>query len=358
MKRTQAVMADGRELFYFDRDESQTRTAVDERDLPDVASSIERRLDISTGDWVAITAHRQSRTFKPSRASCPLCASAPGSPTEIPEPYDVVVFENRFPSFVEGAEAAETAPDGPYAVLPGNGRCEVVCFTDDHDTSFGELSPASARLVIDAWADRTADLSQIETVEHVFPFENRGEEIGVTLSHPHGQIYAYPFIPPRMAAHMRQAREHHHRTGRNLFADILAGELADGRRIIATSECFTAFVPHAARWPVEVHLYPNRRVADFTGLTDVERDDLAVIYLDILGRLDRMYDAPLPYIAGWVQAPVRRDRDLGYLHLELVSIRRSADKLKYLAGSESAMGAFINDVAPEAAAERLRELAT
>ena len=160
-----------------------------------------------------------------------------------------------------------------------------------------QLELPHARLVVDAWRHRTADLMARPGVAHVFCFENRGEEIGVTLTHPHGQIYGYPYLPPRAAMMLREARAHAERTGGNLFTDILAHEVADGSRIIARTELFTAFVPFAARWPVEVHIYPNRFVHNLVDLTDAELDGFAQIYLDVLGRFDRMYPTALPYIS-------------------------------------------------------------
>jgi UDPglucose--hexose-1-phosphate uridylyltransferase len=235
------------------------------------------------------------------------------------------------------------------------GRCEVVCFTSDHDSSFRELSPARVRMVVDVWADRTAELGALPGVRHVFPFENRGPEIGVTLHHPHGQIYAYPYVPPLPARMLDRARAHAAATGRNLFADVLRAERA-GERVVVAGEHWTAFVPEAARWPVEVHLYPHRRVPDIAALSGPERDEFAEVYLDVLGRLDALYDDPLPYVAAWQQAPVRPDvdgdRDLA--HLRVFSIRRAPGKLKYLAGSETGAGAFVSDVLAEAVAERLR----
>jgi UDPglucose--hexose-1-phosphate uridylyltransferase len=210
-------------------------------------------------------------------------------------------------------------------------------------------------LVVEAWVDRTLELSRLPHVEQVFCFENRGREIGVTLSHPHGQIYAYPFVTPRTRRMLDTARGHRERTWRNLFADVLDEERAAGVRVVVESQHWTAFVPAAARWPVEVHLYPRRHVADLPALTDDERDDFAEIYLDLLGRFEALFEVPLPYIAAWHQAPVRIDRDLAYLHLQVFSIRRAVDKLKYLAGSESGMGAFVTDVLPEDIARRLRE---
>jgi UDPglucose--hexose-1-phosphate uridylyltransferase len=209
-------------------------------------------------------------------------------------------------------------------------------------------------LVVDAWRDRTSALLASPGVEQVFCFENRGEEIGVTLAHPHGQIYGYSYLTPRTATMMSQAAAH---KGGNLFADLLAAEVADGSRIVARTELFTAFVPFAARWPVEVHIYPNRFVHNLLDLSQAELDDFARIYVDVLSRFDRMYSGPLPYISALHQyADTDALRD-GYFHVEMMSIRRSATALKYLAASESAMDAFITDVVPEAVAGRLRDLA-
>jgi UDPglucose--hexose-1-phosphate uridylyltransferase len=230
----------------------------------------------------------------------------------------------------------------------------VVCFTSDHASSFSRLADDQVELVMEAWADRTAELSAIEGVEQVFCFENRGEEIGITLTHPHGQIYAYPYVTPRsrlqLGAASRYAARH---GGRNLFADVLAAERA-GSRVVAANELWTAFVPAAARWPFEVHVYPHRQVPDLAALTEEERAAFAPLYTAVLRAFDGLFGVVMPYIAAWHQAPVREQRELGYLHLELFSIRRAAGKLKYLAGSESGMGAFVNDVLPEEAARMLR----
>jgi UDPglucose--hexose-1-phosphate uridylyltransferase len=360
VKRTSARLADGREIIYFDEADDAVRVLHDSRSLPPTATASEVRYDAVLDEWVGIASHRQGRTHLPPTHECPLCPSTPERATEIPSPtYDVVVFENRFPSF------AQSVPDVPETVDAGGslfrrergvGRCEVVCFTSDHDSSFGQLSPKRVRLVVEAWVDRTLDLSRLPHVEQVFCFENRGREIGVTLPHPHGQIYAYPFVTPRTRRMLDTARSHRERTWRNLLADVLAEERSAKVRVVAESESWTAFVPAAARWPVEVHLYPRRHVVDLPALSEAERDDFAGIYLDVLRRMDALFGVPLPYIAAWHQAPVRIDRDLAYLHLQVFSIRRAVDKLKYLAGSESGMGAFVTDVLPEDVAHRLREV--
>jgi len=384
--KSSGTLADGREIIYFDESPGLGRAGVpDTRPLqpmpgPGGEPDAGLRWDALRGEWVVIAAARQDRTFLPPPGECPLDPSRPGRPTEIPAPdYDVVVFENRFPSLrggghwppgavPEGSELNSASPQrtrsaagppetGGVPQRPAYGRCEVVCFTSDHDGSFAGLSPQRARTVVEAWADRSAELAVLPGVEQVFCFENRGEEIGVTLHHPHGQIYAYPFVTPKTRRMLDGARSYSGRhPGASLFADVLAAERAAGVRVVSANEHWTAFVPAVARWPFEVHVYPNRQVPDIPALNSVERDAFGPVYLDVLSRFDGLFGLPMPYIAAWHQAPVHVGRALAYLHLELFSIRRAPGKLMYLAGSESAMGVFINDVRPEEAARMLREV--
>ena len=281
-----------------------------------------------------------------------------------------MVFENRFPSLRgaranagDGAGAGDGvgAGDGAGAghlgaQRPAFGRCEVVCFTSDHDASFASLTAQRARTVLQAWADRTAALGAMTGVEQVFCFENRGREIGVTLSHPHGQIYAFPFVTPRTERMLEQARNYR-AAGRNLFDDIVTSEIAS-TRVIASNERWIAFVPQAARWPFEVMLFPVVRVPDIPALDDAARTAFCDLYLDVLRRLDAMFGSQMPYIAAWHQAPsgdLFARTEFG-LHLQLMAVRRAPGKLKYLAGTESGMGAWINDIAPEGrSAQRLRD---
>ncbi|HEY3718061.1 MAG TPA: galactose-1-phosphate uridylyltransferase [Jatrophihabitantaceae bacterium] len=354
--RQSTKLADGRELFYYDEHPDVDRSAVDHRDLPATATSSQIRWDPLFREWAIIAGHRQARTYRPPTSDCPLDPSHDGRLTEIPAgDYDVVVFENRFPSLTTQASDDLALDAFPFRSAPGIGRCEVVCFTSDHDTSFAQLAPSRARTVIDALADRTTELSRIEGVEYVFCFENRGEEIGVTLTHPHGQIYAYPFVPSRTERAADSARAYHDDTGHCLQCAIVAAERQAGTRVVVESQLWTAHVPFSARWPYEVRLVPHRHVPDLPSLTDEERDDLAGIYLDVLQRFDHLFsDGPAPYISGWQQAPVHRDRSVWHLAAEVFTIRRAPGKLKYLAGSESGAGVWINDVTPEVAAARLR----
>ncbi|MFH5880371.1 galactose-1-phosphate uridylyltransferase [Arthrobacter sp. NA-172] len=361
---TSTRLADGRELIYFDDAGSPEREAAsltDHRDLPPRADPGELRYDALAGEWVAVAAHRQSRTHLPPADQCPICPTTPANPSEIPAPdYDVVVFENRFPSL---GPAVGTIPGTPAwgTAGPAYGRCEVVSFTPSHTGSFAELGEARARTVIEAWAHRTEALSALPGIQQVFPFENRGADIGVTLHHPHGQIYAYPYVTPRAARLGAAAGRHFDDSkGReSLTSSILKAERQDGSRMVLEAGHFSGYVPFAARWPLEVHLVPHRQVPDLAALSGEERDELAHVYLELLKRMDALYPTPTPYISAWHQAALDAAlRPSGHLHLQLTSPRRAADKLKYLAGSEAAMGAFINDTTPESVAERLRAVAS
>jgi UDPglucose--hexose-1-phosphate uridylyltransferase len=356
-----ARLADGRELFYFDDADTTLGPdrRVDARVLDPRPVTATMRQDVLTGDWVSIAAARQNRVFLPPADQDPLAPQTPANPSEIPDVYDVAVFENRSPSF--GPALTPDADDPPLGLddlaelglgrtRTSVGRCEVVCFSPEHSGSFGTQTESRARTVIEAWADRTAALSALPGIEQVFPFENRGEAIGVTLPHPHGQIYAYPYVTPR-TTRMLDAAD---RLGPGMFDEILEFERAS-ERVVLAGEHWTAYVPFAARWPIEVHLVPHRHVPDFAATDDEQRAELAPLYLRLLRGIDALYDSPTPYIAAWHQAPVNVGRQALRLHLQLTSPRRAVDRLKYLAGSEAAMGAWIGDVAPEAAAANIRK---
>lgn len=380
-------LSDGREAIFFQDVDSPAAPVIHDHRAPEQRpGSGGLRFDMLTGEWVAVATHRQARTHLPAADDCPLCPSTPERQTEIPAAdYDVVVFENRFPSLGPGlgdivpdpgamfseastqalTSSSESASASSPAITtrglaaPGYGRCEVIVFTSDHEGSFAELGPVRARTVIEAWADRTAELSALPGIRQVFVFENRGEEIGVTMHHPHGQIYAYPYVAPHTALTDARAHRHWQDTGRALMGDILAFEHDARERLVLESEHFLAFVPFAARWPIEVHLVPHRQILTLPELNDAEREDLAHVYPEILGRIDGLYDSPTPYIAAWHQAPVDCDEPAAqWLHLEITSPRRSESKLKYLAGSEAAMGAFVSDVSAEVTAARLRAVRT
>jgi UDPglucose--hexose-1-phosphate uridylyltransferase len=333
-------LADGRELVYFDDRPGLDRSAPDRRSLARPPRASELRHDAIRDDFVIVAGHRQDRTNLPSASECPLCPSQPGRSSEIPaDDYHVVVFENRFPSLGTDSTA---------------GRCEVVCFTSTHESSFAALPPERLSTIADAWVDRTVELSRLPGVEQVFVFENRGEAIGATLHHPHGQIYAYPFVTSYTARALESAERWRAEHGGCLFCAQIESERGARVRIVAETERFVAFVPKAPRFPYEVHLYPRRHVPDLPALTRDEREELMALFASLLRRFDALFGKSIPYIAGWHQAPVRKGRELGHLSLQLLSPQRNAQSLKFFAASEAGMGAYTIDVLPEEAAERLR----
>ncbi|MCW3057272.1 MAG: galactose-phosphate uridylyltransferase [Solirubrobacterales bacterium] len=312
----------------------------------------ELRFDELRGEHVVYAIHRQDRTFLPSREHCPLDPTRPGGPqTEIPFPaFEIAVFENRFPAF-----------EAPH------GAAEVVVYTDEHDGSFGTLAPQRAEALMWVWRHRYMELGARDDIDYVMIFENRGVEVGVTLHHPHGQIYGYPFLPP-VPAHELAADE---RLGGCAPCALLRGELEDGRRIVYENDSVVAYVPYAARWAYEAHV--NLR-AHRASLLECEPAELALLAraLQALVRgYDALFDRPFPYVMVVHQAPTATppresaasSTDLGappgagegHLHVEFYPPLRTADKLKYLAGSEQGAGTFISDTLPEESAAALRE---
>ena len=318
----------------------------------------ERRYDPVTGEWRMFAGDRQDRTFLPPDDLCPLCPTRPGGPaTEIPLPaFDVVVFENRFPALTRHPPEPAVAGTELYPVTASAGANEVVVYSDDHRRGLGELDVAHVGRIIDVWAERYVELGRRPEVGYVFIFENRGEAVGATITHPHGQIYAYPDIPPRARQELDAAAAHLARTGRCVYCDVLAREASDGARVVAATPGFLAYVPFAARFPYELHVAPRRHTPTLTELAADERLALAELLRAVARGYDRLFGFPLPYVMSMHQAPTDGGDHaaVSHLHLELTPLHRAADRLKFLAGSELGAGAFINDGAPEETAARLR----
>jgi UDPglucose--hexose-1-phosphate uridylyltransferase len=391
---TPTKLADGRDFFYLDDDREyvsgkRTRELKDPRPLDDrfaphldaqgnevAIQAPQMRRDPLTGEWIPMATARMNRpiTAGPGATATgnPLAARKPGEPYqdgEVPDTdYNVVVFENRFPSMMQvpGIAASTQFVDGNHLWEQqiANGRCEVVCFDPKEDALPADLPVERIRTVVEAWAFRTAEISALDGIEQIFPFENHGQEIGVSLAHPHGQIYCYPFVAPKMATELQHTEEYYERTGGNLLKDILQSELDAKERIVFRNHDWVAYVPAAARWPLEVHVAPVRDdVLSIDQLDDDERWGLAQMYSTLLRRGNAFFDTgdgkgmDLPYISAWHQAPLHdRRRDHYRLNLQFFSFRRSPNKIKYLAGSESGMGAWISDTTPEKIAARFHEL--
>jgi len=319
---------------------------------------IERRWDPVSGEWRMFADHRQDRTFLPPDEFCPLCPTRPGGPaTEIPMPaFDIAVFENRFPALVRRPPppAGPVAP--PFRVAPSTGANEVVVYTDDHHVGLADMDVLGVARVVDVWTDRSVELGRRDGVGYVFVFENRGVAVGVTLSHPHGQIYAYPDVPPRVRRRIEVAQQYFRAHGTCVHCDVTAAELLNESRIVVRNRAFVAYVPFAARFPFELHVVPLRHAPSFAALTDDERMALAELLQPVLRGYDRLFEFPLPYVMSVHQAPTSGDENLSISHLqfEFTPPHRTAQRLKYLAGSELGAGAFLNDTVPEETAGRLR----
>lgn len=309
------------------------------------------------GTWVITATHRQERTFHPPDDYCPLCPTRPGGfPTEIPEPdYDIAVFENRFPSLT--MQPAEPAIEGlPLCpIRPSQGVCEVICYTSDHRATFADLPLSQVRKLTRIWRERFIELSARPGIEYVFVFENKGQETGVTLSHPHGQVYAFPYVPPVPARMLDQERRHYDATGLAMTDDWLKQELESGSRVVVPGDTFAAIVPFFARYPFEIHVASRMGRRDLTEMEPSELDELAKTLLEVAQRYDRLFGFSMPYIMAMFQSPAVGDHPYTRFRIEFYPPFRTADKLKYLAGVESAMGTFINDTLPEESAKRLRE---
>jgi UDPglucose--hexose-1-phosphate uridylyltransferase len=306
------------------------------------------------GEWVAYAGHRQHRTFLPPAEYNPLAPDRrDGLPTEVPcGPWDVAVFDNLFPTL---ASTAQAPPSLRVPTAAAHGACEVVVFAQDASATLGTLPLWHLELLMEVWADRYEELGRRPQVHYVFPFENRGEEVGVTLHHPHGQIYAYPFIPPVAARELAQQAAYYAHHSRGLLEDMIAAEIAEDVRLIYRGEHVAAFMPICARYSYEVWVAPVRAKASFAALTSDERRDFARALKTVLLKYDGLWNTALPYILVFHQAPTDGLAHLeAHLHAEFYPAYRMQGRLKYLAGSEIGAGVFTADTMPEDTVKELQ----
>ena len=312
------------------------------------------------GEWVAYASHRQNRTFLPPPEYNPLAPTPPmpagadpAHATEVPAgDWDAAVFDNLFPTL----SAAAGAPPGEIVpTRPGKGACEVVVFTQDPKASLGGLPLSHLELLLEVWGDRTRELGARDDVLYVYPFENRGVEVGVTLSHPHGQIYAYPFVPPIPARELALQSAHLALHGRGLLLELMEAELADGRRILYDEPAALAWMPVSARYAYEVWIAPRRPAPTVADLDAAERAGFARALKTALLKLDGLWGKPMPYVLAFHQAPTDGlPHPEAHLHVEIYPALRLPGRLKYLAGSEIGAGVFTADTLPEAKAAELQ----
>jgi UDPglucose--hexose-1-phosphate uridylyltransferase len=265
------------------------------------------------------------------------------------------VFENRFPSLRPHPPPPAVLGSDLYAVAPALGVCEVVVYTPEHETSLASLPVPAIEELIWVWRDRYAELSAREEVRYVYLFENRGYAVGVTLHHPHGQVYAFPFVPSRIERELESIALHREATGRCLVCDVVAAERAARERLVACGRHFAAAVPFYARWPYEVHVWANRHAASLAALDPAEVQDLAAVLKQVLTAYDALWGFPMPYLMGVKQLPTDgRGAEADHLRIDFCPPFRAPDRLKFTASVETGAGPFINDTQAEAKAAELR----
>lgn len=319
----------------------------------------EMRWNPVMNEWVVTATHRQDRTFLPPAGYCPLCPTTPdGFPTEIPrEQYDIVVFENKFPSLRSNAGEPAIAGTALYPVQPSEGVCEVILYSSNHTGTLSEMPVEKLFQLIKVWRDRYEELGSRAEIRYVFIFENKGEAIGVTIHHPHGQIYAFSHIPPRIERELLSEEEHFEKSGRCLHCDIVKEEALDRRRIVCENDGFVAIVPFYARYPYETHIYAKAHRPAMADFSEAEEWQLAKILHVVLNKLDNLFGFSLPYMMVMHQKPTDNRNYPGcHFHIEFYPPNRTAEKLKYLAGCESGAGTFVNDTLPEDKAAELRAI--
>lgn len=305
-----------------------------------------------TKDWVMIASHRQNRPQMP-KDWCPFC---PGS-GKVPDEFEVFEYDNDFPALSQNPPPPDDVANDFFHTAQCYGKCEVILYSSGHTVTLPELSDRHVRKLVDMWCQRFEAISADERIKYCFIFENRGDVVGVTMPHPHGQIYGYPFIPKKLELEVASAKEYLQDKGSCLFCDMLDNERQDGRRIIFENEYFTVFLPFYSEYPYGVYIMPRRHIQYVTQLTEGERTAFALAMKQTVGMLDSLFDTHFPYMMCMHNAPVNSgdySKDF-HFHIEFFPPMRSADKIKFNASSETGAWAHCNPTCPEDTAEELRQ---
>ena len=310
----------------------------------------ELRYDPLTNDWIMIASHRQNRPQMP-KDWCPFC---PGS-GKVPDNFDVLEYDNDFPALSQNPPVPDDVAAGPYKTAPCHGKCEVILYSKEHTVTLPELPLPHVRKLVDLWCERHNIISADEKIKYVFIFENRGEVVGVTMPHPHGQIYGYPFIPKKLELECASMKKHKKETGKCLICDMMETEISEKKRIIFENEDFVVFIPFFSAYPYGLYIVSKAHKQYITEFTEREKDNLAAAIKNAAGTLDSLFDYTFPYMMCMHQAPVNSgDVSDFHFHIEFYPPMRSRDKQKFNASSETGAWAHCNPTCPEEKAEELR----
>lgn len=310
----------------------------------------ELRYDPLTNDWIMIASHRQNRPQMP-KDWCPFC---PGS-GKVPDDFDVLEYDNDFPALSQNPPVPDNVAAGPYKTAPCHGKCEVILYSKEHTVTLPELPLPHVRKLVDLWCERHNIISADEKIKYVFIFENRGEVVGVTMPHPHGQIYGYPFIPKKLELECASMKKHKKETGKCLICNMMETEISEKKRIIFENEDFVVFIPFFSAYPYGLYIVSKAHKQYITEFTEREKDNLAAAIKNAAGTLDSLFDYTFPYMMCMHQAPVNSgDVSDFHFHIEFYPPMRSRDKQKFNASSETGAWAHCNPTCPEEKAEELR----
>ncbi len=304
-----------------------------------------------TKDWVMIASNRQGRPQMP-KDWCPFC---PGS-GKVPDSFEVYEYDNDFPALSQNPPVPDDVANDFFKVSQNYGKCEVILYSPEHTVTLPELTDDHVLKLVDLWCERFEKISADEKIKYVFIFENRGEVVGVTMPHPHGQIYGYPFVPKKIQLECESAKEHLENTGKCIYCDMLENEKNDGRRIIFSDEHFTVFLPFFTEYPYGVYIFSNKHKQYITDFNAEEKASLAKTIKRTVGMLDSLFDTKFPYMMCMHNAPVNsgdHSEDF-HFHIEFFPPMRAADKQKFNASSETGVWAHCNPTCPEETSVELR----
>jgi len=310
----------------------------------------ELRYNPFRNDWVMIASTRQNRPQMPKNW-CPFC---PGS-GRVPDDYEVLKYDNDFPALCMDPPVPDDVATDFFRAEKSYGKCEVILYSPQHNATLPQLSDAHVRKLVDLWCERFDELSRCEKSKYIMIFENRGDVVGVTMPHPHGQIYAYPFIPYKVKQKLENAERYYKDTGRCLFCDWHQAERRFGKRVIFEDEHFSVVIPYFADFAYQVQIISKRHVGYMTDFNETEKTSLAWAVRNTAGMYDNLFDRPFPYMMCMFNAPVgMRDTAVFHFHIEFFPPMRSKNKQQFLASSETGAGAHCNPTAPEDKAVELQ----
>lgn len=303
-------------------------------------------------DWVMIASNRQGRPQMP-KDYCPFC---PGS-GKVPDHYDVLKYDNDFPALSQNPPKPDNVANEFFKTREAYGKCEVILYSPNHTVTLPELPTEHIVKLVDLWCERFREISADERIKYVFIFENRGEAVGVTMPHPHGQIYGYSVVPKKLQLELESSKEYFEEKGKCLFCEMEEQERAFGERVIFETEHFMVFLPFFSEYPYGVYVISKRHVGNIMQFTPEERVDLAETLRLTSGMLDSLFGYKFPYMMCMHNAPVNGEdtSDYYHFHIEFFPPMRSAEKMKFNASSETGAWAHCNPTAPEEKAQELRE---